>query len=28
LSALQAAVQPRGGKVHELSPWLTVIATI
>jgi len=27
LSALQAAVQPRGGKVHELSPWLTVIAT-
>lgn len=28
LSALQAAVQPRGGKVHELSPWLTVIATL
>lgn len=28
LSAMQAAVQPRGGKVHELSPWLTVISTI
>lgn len=28
LSALQAAVQPRGGKVREFTPWLTVISAV
>ncbi|TNL09690.1 iron dicitrate transport regulator FecR [Kosakonia cowanii] len=28
LDAIEAVVQPRGGKVREISPWLTVISTI
>ncbi|HEE4993109.1 FecR family protein [Agrobacterium tumefaciens] len=28
LQAIEAAVQPRGGKVREITPWITVITTI